>query len=63
MVGPSFREVGSKYQSVNDAEAYLVRKIKEGGQGTWGAVPMPPQATLKDADLKAIASWILGGAK
>jgi cytochrome c len=63
IVGPSFREVGSKYQGRSDAEAYLVKKIKEGGQGSWGAVPMPPQPTLKDGDAKAIASWILGGAK
>jgi len=63
IVGPSFREVGSKYQGRGDAEAYLVKKIKEGGQGSWGAVPMPPQPTLKDGDAKAIASWILGGAK
>jgi cytochrome c551/c552 len=63
IVGPSFREVGGKYQSRSDAEAYLVKKIKEGGQGSWGAVPMPPQPSLKDGDARAIASWILGGAK
>jgi cytochrome c len=63
VVGPSFREVGAKYQSRSDSEAYLMKKIKEGGQGAWGAVPMPPQPSLKDADAKAIASWILGGAK
>jgi cytochrome c len=63
IVGPSFREVGSKYQGRSDAESYLVKKIKEGGQGSWGAVPMPPQPTLKDGDAKVIANWILGGAK
>jgi cytochrome c len=63
IVGPAFREVGARYQGRNDAEIYLVRKIREGGQGTWGAVPMPPQAALKDADARAIVQWILAGAR
>jgi cytochrome c len=40
-----------------------VRKVKQGGSGVWGAVPMPPQAHLKDDDIKAMVAWILGGAK
>jgi len=63
IVGPAFREVGARYQGSNDAEVYLVRKIREGGQGTWGPVPMPPQAALKDADARAIVQWILAGAR
>jgi len=63
VVGPSFREVGSKYASRADAETYLARKIKEGGQGAWGAVPMPPQPALKDDDARLMARWILAGAK
>ena len=63
VLGPAFREVGARYQGRNDAEAYLVRKIREGGQGTWGAVPMPPQGALKDADARAIVQWILSGAR
>ena len=63
IVGPAFREVGAKYQGRSDAETYLVRKIREGGQGAWGAVPMPPQSALKEADARAIAQWILGGAR
>jgi S-disulfanyl-L-cysteine oxidoreductase SoxD len=63
VVGPSFREIGAKYASRGDAEAYLARKIKEGGQGAWGAVPMPPQPSLKDDDAKTLARWIMAGAK
>jgi cytochrome c len=63
VIGPAFREVGAKHKSRSDAEAYLIRKMKEGGQGVWGAVPMPPQPNLKEVDAKAIAGWILGGAK
>jgi cytochrome c551/c552 len=63
VVGPGFNEVASKYQGKADAEAYLVRKIKAGGEGVWGAVPMPAQPNLKDEDARAIAQWIAGGAR
>ena len=63
VVGPSFREVGTKYKSRADAETYLANKIRSGGQGTWGAVPMPPQPALKDDDARAIARWVLAGAQ
>ncbi|MGB2816602.1 MAG: c-type cytochrome [Burkholderiaceae bacterium] len=63
VVGPGFTEVAAKYQGKADAEAYLVKKIKSGGEGVWGAVPMPPQATLKDDEAQVIARWIAAGAK
>jgi S-disulfanyl-L-cysteine oxidoreductase SoxD len=63
VVGPGFNEVAAKYQGKADLEAYLVKKIKSGGEGVWGAVPMPPQAALKDEEAQAIAKWIAGGAK
>jgi len=63
IVGPAFVEIGTKYQAQADAEAYLTKKIREGGQGVWGAVPMPPQAALKEEDARTIARWIVGGAK
>ncbi len=63
IVGPAFREVGAKYANAPGAEAALVARIKQGGSGTWGQVPMPPQPQVKDAELKSIVQWILGGAK
>jgi S-disulfanyl-L-cysteine oxidoreductase SoxD len=63
IVGPGFNEIAAKYKGKADAEAYLAGKIKSGGSGVWGAVPMPPQDQLKDADAKAIAKWIVDGAK
>ena len=60
IVGPAFNAVASKYAGRSDAEAYLTGKIRAGGQGVWGAIPMPAQ-TLPDADLKAIAAWLAGG--
>lgn len=58
IVGPGFNEVAKKHAGKAD---YLAAKIKSGGQGVWGAIPMPPQ-TLSDADAKAIANWISKGA-
>ncbi len=62
IVGPAFRDVAGKYAARADAEAYLAGKIKSGGQGLWGAIPMPAQ-TLSDGDAKLIAKWLAAGAK
>jgi len=63
LVGPGFSQVADKYQGRPDAVAYLSAKIKAGGSGVWGAVPMPAQTQLSDADAKAMAEWIAAGAK
>jgi cytochrome c551/c552 len=63
IVGPGFNEIAAKYKGRPDAEAYLVGKIKAGGSGVFGAVPMPAQPDLKEADARAIAQWIAGGAR
>ena len=63
LVGPSYQEVAKKYAGQKDAEANLVKSIKAGGSGKWGAVPMPAQTNLSDADAKTLAAWVLGGAK
>jgi cytochrome c len=63
IVGPAFRDIGAKYAKEGKAEAALVAKVKQGGVGAWGQVPMPPQPQVKDADAQTIVRWILGGAK
>lgn len=63
LVGPSYQDVAKKYAGQKDAVATLVKNIKAGGSGKWGPVPMPAQTALSDADAKALATWILGGAK
>lgn len=63
IVGPAFAEIAQKYQGRDDAQSYLSKRIKDGGQGVWGTIPMPPQAGLKDADANEIARWIASGAK
>jgi len=62
LVGPGFREIAKKYAGRADAAAYLAGKIKSGGTGVWGAIPMPPQA-LPEPDAKAIAQWLSEGMK
>ena len=62
LVGPAFRDVAKKYAGQGNGVDYLVGKIKAGGVGIWGQIPMPAQ-TLPDADAKAIAQWLMDGAK
>lgn len=58
-IGPAFLLVAEKYKGNAKAVDYLANKIKKGGAGVWGEVPMPAHPTLKDADLKEIATWVL----
>ena len=59
VVGPSYKDVANKYRGDKSAEAKLIDKVKKGGAGVWGQVPMPPNATVPDADVKALVQWIL----
>lgn len=61
IVGPSYIEVAAKYRGQNKAAA-LVEKVKAGGEGAWGSVPMPAQPELKDDEVKFLVEWILAGA-
>jgi S-disulfanyl-L-cysteine oxidoreductase SoxD len=58
IVGPAFTDIAKKHAGNT---GYLAGKIKAGGVGVWGQIPMPPQ-TLGDADVKAIAAWLASGA-
>ena len=59
MVGPSFREVAAKFAGDGDAAEKLAKKIREGGAGNWGAVPMPPHPAISEGDLQQVVIWIL----
>ncbi|MBV6320537.1 c-type cytochrome [Duganella violaceipulchra] len=63
IIGPALRDVAVKYQGRADRAAYLQAKIRSGGSGAWGAMPMPPQSQLKEADLQAIVQWLASGAQ
>lgn len=59
VIGPSYKEIAAKYRSDKGAEANLVKKVKAGGSGVWGPTPMPPNAHVKEEDIKAIVTWIM----
>lgn len=63
IVGPGYNEIVARYQGQPDAESRLIAKVKAGGQGVWGSIPMPPNAHIKDDDLKTLVQWILAGSK
>lgn len=62
MVGPAYKDVAAKYKGQKDAVATLVKKVKAGGSGVWGATPMPPNTGISEADTKIVVEWILAGA-
>ncbi len=57
-VGPAYKDVAKKYKGQNVA-AKLEEKVKKGGAGVWGQVPMAPNPTVPDADIKKLVAWIL----
>ena len=61
LVGPSYKEIAVKYRGKPDALAKLTQRVRKGGPGTWGPVPMPVSDTarISDADLKAVITWML----
>ena len=58
-IGPSFADVAAKYRGQKDVMQRLAEKVKNGGSGAWGQIPMPPNPSLPDQDLHAIVEWIL----
>ena len=62
IVGPSFKEVAARYKGQASAQAQLLQKLRHGGSGTWGPIPMPPNPDLAEADAAALVRWVLDGA-
>jgi cytochrome c len=60
VVGPSFREIAQRYAGDAGAAARLAAKVRSGGQGVWGQVPMPPAAGIAEPDLSKLVQWVLG---
>ena len=60
VLGPAYKDVAAKYKGDKTAEAKLVAKVKAGGSGVWGPMPMPPMgAQVKEADITTIVQWVL----
>ena len=59
IIGPAFKDIAAKYKGDDGAVAALTSKIKNGGSGSWGDIPMPPNAAVSDADIETLVNWIL----
>lgn len=59
LVGPAYKDVAAKYKGDAKAEAKLAEKVKKGGSGVWGQVPMPPNSNVPDADVAKLVKWVL----
>ncbi|WP_297729648.1 c-type cytochrome [Limnohabitans sp. Rim8] len=60
LVGPSYKDVATKYKGDKSAVDKMATKIIKGGAGVWGPVPMPANAQVNEADAKKLATWVLG---
>ena len=59
LVGPAYKDVAAKYAGQKDAENKLVAKVLKGGSGAWGAVPMPANPQVSEAEARTLVKWIL----
>lgn len=59
LVGPSFKDIAAKYANDKDAVAKLTRKVREGGSGVWGQVPMPANPQVSPDETGTLVKWVL----
>ena len=59
VVGPAYKDVAKKYAADKTAADKLATKIQKGGSGVWGAVPMPANPQVNEAEAKKLAAWVL----
>lgn len=58
MVGPAYKDIAAKYKGDAGAAAKLAAKVKAGGKGAWGEIPMPPN-NVTDDEAKKLVAWVL----
>lgn len=58
VIGPAYKDIARKYKG-QKAAAQLEQKVKKGGGGVWGQIPMPPNAAVPDKDIHQLVEWIL----
>ncbi len=59
VVGPAYKDVAAKYAGQKDAEDKLTQKVLKGGSGVWGAVPMPANTQVNEAEARTLVKWVL----
>jgi cytochrome c len=59
VVGPSYKDIAAKYTGQKDAEDKLTQKVLKGGSGVWGAIPMPANGQVSEAEARTLVKWIM----
>jgi cytochrome c len=59
IVGPAYKDVAKKYENDKDALARLSKKVREGGVGVWGPIPMPANPQVNEAESVTLVKWVL----
>ena len=59
LIGQAYKDIAAKYKGDGGAEAKLIGKVKNGSSGSWGQIPMPPNASVPDGDVKTLVKWVL----
>lgn len=59
LIGPAYKDVAIKYENQKDIEEQLVQKVRKGGSGAWGVVPMPANTQVNEKEARLLVKWIL----
>lgn len=59
LVGPAYKDIAAKYKTDKDAEKKLAAKVRAGGTGVWGQIPMPANPSVSEAEAATLVKWIL----
>lgn len=59
LIGPAYKDVAAKYANDKDAVARLTKKVREGGVGVWGQIPMPANPQVSEAEAETLAKWVM----
>ena len=59
LVGPAYKDIAAKYKTDKNAQATLVKKVREGGVGVWGQIPMPANPQVNEQEAQALVKWVL----
>ena len=59
ILGPAYLEIAAKYENTPENVTMLVDKVRNGGTGNWGQIPMPPNPMVSEEDAKTLVEWVL----
>ena len=60
LIGPSYKDVAAKYAGDRNAVAKLAKKVRDGGVGVWGQIPMPANPQVSAEEATKLVTWVLG---